>query len=104
MRATRLDERTAGDGEVPRPQPQVRLAICAAGEIWGGVERFIVTTATALRASGMDPVIILFYEGLLAQTLREREIRVHVLSRRPKYDRRIVGELRRALRDDGVNL
>ena len=85
-------------------QPQVRLALCTAGEIWGGVERFIVTTATALRASGIDPLILLFHDEMLARMLRDRGLRVHVLGPLAKYDGRVVGELRRVLRQHEINL
>jgi L-malate glycosyltransferase len=104
MPAVRLDDRPPAQGAVSPLQPQVRLALCAAGEIWGGVERFVVTTATALRTSGIDPLIVLFHDELLARMLRERGLRVQVLGPLAKYDGRIVGEMRRLLREHGVNV
>lgn len=82
----------------------VRVAICAAGEIWGGVERFIVTMAAGLRATGTDPLVILFHEGLLAETLRTQGIAVASLDRFSKYDPRLIVELRRLLRDRSINV
>jgi glycosyltransferase involved in cell wall biosynthesis len=82
----------------------LRLAFCAAGEIWGGVERFLLTMAPALRAAGLDPLVILFHDALLARKLRAARVRVEVLDGYARYDVRIVGHLRRLLRQDAVNL
>ena len=67
----------------------MRLAVCAAGEIWGGVERFIVTLATGLRSLGIDLLVVLFYDGPLAAALREQRIAVKTLAGFGKYDPRI---------------
>lgn len=86
------------------PAPAIRLAICAAGEIWGGVERFVLTIAPALRSAGIDPLVILFNDALLARKLREARIRVAVLDQHPKYDPRTVGRLRGLLHQHGINV
>ena len=89
----------AACGTVP-----LRVAICAAGEIYGGVERFVLTMAPALRAADIDPLVILFYDALLAKKLRAAGVRVEVLDRHGKYDVRTVGQLRQLLRHDAVNV
>jgi glycosyltransferase involved in cell wall biosynthesis len=80
------------------------VAICAAGEIWGGVERFIVTLATGLRATGIDPPVVIFHDRELAAALRDQGIAVHVLEPRAKYDPRMLWELRVLLRQLRVNI
>ena len=86
------------------PAPAIRLALCTAGEIWGGIERFVLTLAPALRSAGIDPLVILFHEALLARKLRAARIRVEVLDRHAKYDPRTVGQLRRLLREQGIDV
>jgi L-malate glycosyltransferase len=96
-----LEQRSAS----PRiPPDAMRVAICAAGEIWGGVERFIVTMAAGLRSAGIDPVVVLFHEGLLADTLRAQGIAVESLQHFSKYDLRVMLDLRRLLRDRSINV
>jgi len=82
----------------------VRLAVCAAGEIWGGVERFIVTLATGLRYLGVDPLVVLFYDAPLAAALREQRIAVVTLDGFGKYDPRTVTQLRGLLREHQINV
>ncbi|PYR81208.1 MAG: hypothetical protein DMF87_06085 [Acidobacteria bacterium] len=84
--------------------PAVRLAVCAAGEIWGGVERFIVTLATGLRYLGIDPLVVLFYDAPLAAALREQRIAVVTLDGFGKYDPRTVTQLRGLLREHQINV
>ncbi len=82
----------------------VRLAICAAGEIWGGVERFVVTIAKGLLTAGIDPVVVVFHDGRLAHVLRSEGITVAVVDRYAKYDPRTIGHLRALLRERRINL
>ena len=82
----------------------MRLAVCAAGEIWGGVERFIVTLATGLRYLGVDPLVVLFYDAPLAAALREQRIAVVTLDGFGKYDPRTVTQLRGLLREHQINV
>jgi glycosyltransferase involved in cell wall biosynthesis len=95
-------ERPASFGTAP--VPAVRVAICAAGEIWGGVERFIVTMAAGLRDAGINPLVVLFHDGLLADTLRRDGIDVATLARFSKYDPRLIAQLRRLLRERSINI
>lgn len=82
----------------------LRLAICAAGEIWGGVEQFVLTLAGALEREGVSPIVVLFNDGLLARRLREGGVSVDVLRHGAGHDPRVIGELRRVLRRRAVNL
>jgi glycosyltransferase involved in cell wall biosynthesis len=84
--------------------PAVRVAICTAGEIWGGVERFIVTMATGLRSIGVEPFVVVFLDGPLAAALRDEQIAVHVLDSRAKYDPRMIWRLRALLRQHRINV
>jgi L-malate glycosyltransferase len=84
--------------------PAVRVGICTAGEIWGGVEQFVVTLADALDRSRFSPVALLFHDGLLAARLRDRGVDVHCLTGRGKRDLRVVGDLRRILAREHVGL
>jgi len=86
------------------PAPAIRLALCTAGEIWGGVERFVLTLAPALRSAGIDPLVILFHDALLARKLRAARVRVEVLDQHAKYDPRTVGQLRRLLREHDIDV
>lgn len=82
----------------------LRLAICAAGEIWGGVEQFVLTLAGALEREGVSPIVVLFNDGLLARRLREAGVSVDVLRHGGGHDPRVIGELRRVLRRRAINL
>ena len=82
----------------------MRLAVCAAGEIWGGVERFIVTLAAGLRYLGIEVLVVLFYDGPLAAALREQRIAVVTLDGVGKYDPRTVAQLRGLLREHRINV
>jgi glycosyltransferase involved in cell wall biosynthesis len=82
----------------------VRLAICAAGEIWGGVERFVITIAKGLANAGVDPLVVVFHNGPLAERLRDEGITVAVVDRYAKYDPRTIRQLRALFREHRINL
>jgi glycosyltransferase involved in cell wall biosynthesis len=79
-------------------EPRVRVAVCTAGEIWGGVERFVVSLAVGLRDGGCTPLLLLFHEGLLAERLRSAGFSPVVVPGAGKYDIRQVARIREALR------
>jgi glycosyltransferase involved in cell wall biosynthesis len=83
---------------------EVRLAICCAGEIWGGVEQCVLTLADGLRTLGIDPLVIVLHEGLLADRLRESGARVESIADCGKYDPRLVGRLAATLRRHRINV
>lgn len=80
------------------------VALCAAGEIWGGVEQCVSTCASALHAAGVAVVVVLFHEGPLAARIRAAGLPLEVLDRYPRYDARQVLRLRRVFRAHGVNV
>jgi glycosyltransferase involved in cell wall biosynthesis len=82
----------------------MRVAICAAGEIWGGVERFVATFALALRDRGADVTVILFHERQLAARVRECGVDVDVITGTGKYDIRQLHALQRLLRARRIDL
>ena len=83
---------------------QLRIALCAAGEIWGGVEQFIETTAMELRRRGLGFVVLLLHDGALAQRLRAASLPVEVLRGAGKYDPRIARSIGRALRRHRIDV
>ena len=83
---------------------EVRLAVCSAGEIWGGVEQCILTLTGGLRSAGWDPLVIPLYEGLLAARLRDAGARVEVMAGYGKYDPRLIHGLSEVLRRHQINV
>jgi glycosyltransferase involved in cell wall biosynthesis len=83
---------------------EASVALCTAGEIWGGVEQCVSTCASSLRAAGVPVVVVLFREGPLAARIRAGGLPLEVLDRYPRYDARQVLRLRRVFREYGVNV
>ncbi len=76
----------------------MRIAICSAGEIYGGVEQFIYLYARHLRSSDhTEAIVILFHNGLLCRKLKGVGIDTHVVGSRLKYDPRVVADVARIL-------
>lgn len=80
----------------------LRVAICAAGEIWGGVEQFVETLVAGLAADAIV-LVILFHEGELARRLRHARVPVHVMGT-GKYHPRLVSAMRRLLVERGTDV
>jgi glycosyltransferase involved in cell wall biosynthesis len=87
------------DADVP-----LRLAICCAGEIWGGVERCVLTLAVGLIGAGHRPLALVFHEGALASRLRAEGVETLVVGSGGKYDPRQIGLIRQALRAYRINI
>jgi glycosyltransferase involved in cell wall biosynthesis len=81
----------------------LRVAICSTGELWGGVERFIIALTAGLRELGHAPLVLLYHEGLLAERLRDCGFQTCVLGG-GKYDPEQIRGTRRALAEHGINL
>jgi len=65
----------------------IRLAICAAGELYGGIEQFVRTfTEYLCDNTNTELVVVLFYDGKLARELRSAGIDVVTVIPRWKYD------------------
>jgi len=63
------------------PSP-ARVAICTVGELFGGVERHVLTLLDALRSRGIEPCVFVFHEGELAMQARASGVAVEVLPSR----------------------
>jgi len=65
----------------------MRVALCSAGELYGGVEQFLYLYAQHLRTLEDPEVIaVLFFEGLLLDKLEAAGIRTYLVRSRSKYD------------------
>jgi glycosyltransferase involved in cell wall biosynthesis len=82
----------------------LNVAICAAGEIWGGVEEFICTFSRELKNKGLNFVVILFNRGLLAKRLNENGIQVEVLNTGFKYDLTSIFKIKKILSNHRVDI
>ena len=87
----------------PADRP-LSLAICAAGELWGGVEECIVTLTRGLIDRGVRPTLLLFFDGKLAEVMRRTGVPVVVLDSGSGWDPRLIGRLREAVRQHSVNV
>ena len=73
----------------------VRLAICSAGELFGGVERHILEFCRWLKKNGPDPLLILFHDRELASQARELGLEPEILGHRNLGFPRTIRELGR---------
>jgi glycosyltransferase involved in cell wall biosynthesis len=81
----------------------MNLAICAAGEQFGGVERQIVDLCRVRMAGGRAiPLVVLFFDRELAERLREIGVTPIVLAARNRYDPSLVDQLARELREHRI--
>lgn len=93
-----------GDGR-PAQTAGLKLAICAPGEMFGGVERQVLDlVAFWRRASGAPPLVILFHDGELARQLRTLDIEPLVLRGRHRYDPSLVRAAACALAEAGCDI
>jgi glycosyltransferase involved in cell wall biosynthesis len=83
----------------------IRLGICAAGEAYGGVERFVDTFAEYLRDNtDIEFTVILFYENELAKRLRAAGIDIVTIIPRWKYDPRTIRRLAKLFREQNLSV
>ncbi len=83
----------------------MKVALLSAGEIYGGVERFVATYSAYLRESRAgDPLVILFSDGMLARELRASGVPVVLAPAGGKYDPRLVSWLSRLLKSEKVSV
>ena len=72
----------------------MNLAICSAGELFGGVERQIMDLCRfQVSSTGTAPVVVLFFDRELADRLRQEGIDPVILRGRNRYDPRMVDSL-----------
>jgi glycosyltransferase involved in cell wall biosynthesis len=73
----------------------LRVTHLASGDLWAGAESQLYNLVLALRANpAVDPDVVLLNEGLLAQRLRDADIRVTILDERRLGAMAIVRALR----------
>ncbi|RPI79635.1 MAG: hypothetical protein EHM45_02070, partial [Desulfobacteraceae bacterium] len=77
----------------------INLAICTAGELYGGIEQFIYAYAELLnKHDRVKPIVVLFNKGLLYERLKQSGIDLYMIDSNYKYDfsclRKIVGIFR----------
>jgi len=82
----------------------MKLAICSAGELFGGVERHILGMSTWLRREGHEFVLILFHDRELARQAREIGVEPVILETRGSFDLRGPGRLARILKEHQVDV
>jgi glycosyltransferase involved in cell wall biosynthesis len=81
----------------------IRVALCAPGESWGGVEQFVDSLSRYFRTTGVPVLVILFFDGPLRAKLEASGTPVHVM--RSRYgDPRIVFEFARILRQHQIDV
>ncbi len=84
---------------------RLRLAICTSGELFGGVERFVLSLASYLhRETDVDLFVVLWCKNELYRRLGEEDIEVAVASSKFKNDYRAVGKLHRFFKDNRIDV
>ncbi len=64
----------------------MRVAICSAGELYGGVEQFIYMYAQHLQSlDHVGVIVILFYEGVLRNRLKDAGVETYLVKSRSKF-------------------
>jgi glycosyltransferase involved in cell wall biosynthesis len=82
----------------------VRLAICSAGELFGGVERHILGFCQWLQERGTSPIVILFHDQELAARLRELGLKPRIMEWGHPYDFRTINKLGRLLAAEDIQI
>ena len=101
---SRSRENTACDGLVANhPSGGMRVALCAPGEIWGGVEQFVDSLSRYFIRIGVQVVVIVLFDGPLKVKLEAAGVPVYVVRSR-RYDWRVVSEIVRVLRQQKVDI
>jgi glycosyltransferase involved in cell wall biosynthesis len=99
---------TAFDAPSLRPSAFVlraTVALCASGELFGGVEQFVAQYALYLkRETLIRPVVILLEEGRLFRKLQAEGVDVEVVPLRHRYDMAAVRKIQALFRRHGVDM
>lgn len=80
----------------------VMLAICTAGEVFGGVERHVLGLCEYACRRGERPLLLLFYEGELAAQVRRLGVDPVILRGAGRYDPRHIRTVAETLDHHGV--
>ena len=71
------------------------VALCTSGELYGGIEAFVLALAKRFRMSGDTNVLcVLFQDGELADELRKHDVPVRIVKEQHKYDLGVIGPLK----------
>ena len=82
----------------------MKLAICATGELFGGVERHVLGMCTFLRRQGEDPLLVLLHDRELARMARSAGLEPAILAPGGAFDIRVVGRLGSLLRENRIDV
>ena len=83
----------------------MNIAICSAGELFGGVERQILDLYRFYgRMDLPTPLVILFNDRVLAAKLREQGVEPVVLRGRSRYDWSLIGQVAHVFTERAVVL
>jgi L-malate glycosyltransferase len=90
-------------------QPGARLgaslALCAVGELFGGVERHVLDVCRfAQQRTGTHPFLVVFHDGELASRARVDGVPTVVVRGRHRYDLRLCDELARLVSSSGIRV
>jgi L-malate glycosyltransferase len=84
---------------------RMNLALCSAGEIFGGVERQILDLCSWWTESGhKPPVIILFQQADLADRLQDLSVAPEIVRGRNRFDYKVVNAFMGILRDRRIDV
>lgn len=81
-----------------------RIAVCTAGELFGGVERHVLGVMSGLQAHGIETLLVLFHDGELAAQARDLGIEPIILSRPNRFLWSTSQALARILRQQHVRI
>jgi len=82
----------------------LRLALCSAGELFGGVERHLLGLCTYFNRLGWNPTLILFHDRELAAQARMLGIEPTIIRSRNSYDFAAVSKVREELASKQINV
>jgi len=83
----------------------MRIAVCAMGELFGGVERHILDLCRYLRRAGLpDPLILLFHDARLAAGLRDQGLDPVIVAGANRYDPAMISRVASLLRDARIDV
>jgi glycosyltransferase involved in cell wall biosynthesis len=83
---------------------KLRLALCSPGEVWGGVEQFVLSMAQYLRDRDVEVLGVVFNDGILRERLQQARIPVLPLPAHSRYDPSMIARLRAGLNEHGINV
>ncbi|MBI5193531.1 MAG: glycosyltransferase family 4 protein [Nitrospirae bacterium] len=84
---------------------KIKLALCSAGELYGGVEQFMYTLSEYLtKDSEIDLTVIVLHKGLLYEKLKESKISIELVQERFKYDLTTIFKINKILKTKNINV